>query len=62
MELKTYIELTKTVSYLRGAAQAAVEDYAENIFNNVADGIEEAISTDLPWELRKSLLPAEKQS
>lgn len=53
MELKTYIELTKTVSYLRGAAQAAVEDYVENIFKNVADGIEEAISTDLPWELRK---------
>lgn len=53
MELKTYIELTKTVSYLRGAAQAEVEDYVENIFNYVADGIEEAISTDLPWELRK---------
>ena len=53
MELKTYIELTKTVSYLRGAAQAAGEDYVENIFKNVADCIEEAISTDLPWVLRK---------
>lgn len=53
MELKTYIELTKTVSYLRGAARAASDEFVENIFNNVADGIEEAISTDLPWEFRK---------
>lgn len=53
MELKTYIELTKTVSFLRGAANAASESYVEDMFKAVADGIEETISTDLPWELRK---------
>lgn len=62
MELKTYIELTKTVSFLRGAANAASEAYVEDMFKAVADGIEKTISTDLPWELKKSLLPAEKQS
>ena len=62
MELKTYIELTKTVSFLRGAASATTDANVDDMFRAVADGIEETISTDLPWELRKSLLPTEKQS
>ena len=52
MELKTYIELAKTVSYLRGAANATSDAYVGDMFKAAADGIEETISTDLPFELR----------
>ena len=62
MELKTYIELTKTVSFLRGAASTDLDEWPEKLCNMAADSIEAAINADLPWELRKSLLPAEKQS
>lgn len=52
MELKTYIELTKTVSFLRGAISTDLEDWVNAICSKVADDIEAAINNDPPFELR----------
>lgn len=52
MDLKTYITLTKTVSFLRGAISTDLEDWVNKICAKVADDIETAIADDLPFELR----------
>lgn len=53
MELKTYIELAKIASYLKGAAEAGLDDaWVEGMFTKAGNAIETAIADDLPFELR----------
>lgn len=52
MELKTYIELAKTASYLAGAASVAKDSVTLALLKKASNEIEEAISKDLPWEFR----------
>ena len=56
MELITYIELTKTVSFLRGAASTDLDEWPKKMCKKAADSIEAAINADLPWELRNGQL------
>lgn len=53
MELKTYIQLMNTASYLRGVAKGCENAWLEEIAVKAAGEIEEAIAANLPWELRK---------